>query len=142
MIVDLLHDTELEYIKMEEKTINYIKEKIQEIKMEEDTPMRLSIYDSHGKFLGYKVDSAWTLHKELYKVHSFQDERAYNPLLKNLINILNHHGDCSLDGETVINSMNELYVVAEEVDDEGNFIQGLAGYHINRKNNKQFKLVA
>ena len=121
---------------------SYVKNEVQEIKEKAEIPVRFAIYDNTGKFLGYKLDSVWTLKNEVYKVHPFRDAGINDHLLTNLVDILTNHGNCSLDGERTIDSMNELYVVVEEIGDLGNFVTGLAGYHINKKDNKWVKLAA
>lgn len=46
------------------------------------TPVRFAVYGSSGDFIGYKVDTFWTLHEAFAKIHPLEANKIIE-LLKN-----------------------------------------------------------
>lgn len=103
---------------------HYVKETLESGQV----PVRISIYDSSGNFKGYKVDSFWTLHQVLPKVHPLEDIRPSGHLLKNFLQLLND--------ESKKPKKEDLEVVVEELDSEGEPVKIAMKYHIYHSRGK------
>ncbi len=96
-------------------------------------PIRFAVYVGEGEFKGYKTNDFWNLVGEgnlNFEVHKERHALQLGAPIKNLIEIITEFSDYF--GGT------NLYVVAEQVDENGEFVEELFGYHIAKDEEGKF----
>lgn len=99
-------------------------------KTKSNTEIRFALYDSFGKFVGYKTDSQWTLSKQkrYAKVHDLSFVSPSSHLLTNLlffVNMPEYIQDRFRPSRAKLDDKGSIYVVAEEIE-TGKGLAGLA----------------
>ncbi len=131
-------------MKSDKRTTNYRKivgeiagGMVEDILDRKQIPVRIAVYDGQ-EFLGYKVDSAWTLDDVRFKAHPLKDAKPTAHLTKNLLYLINKKGynpKCS----NILNSRKKIDIVVEEIDLEGNSLREQIRYSLRAgKDNKYY----
>jgi hypothetical protein len=136
-------DKNSEEEKYQEKISSYIKREVNELLEDGSIPVRIAVYDFlSGKFKGYKVDSFWTTHKKFLKIHPLKDAQPSGHLIENLLYCLKEYSELKEDTQSSGNLLkdllywfrkpksNDLDVVVEEIDSEGNLKAVKNRYHV------------
>ena len=108
----------------EDENLKHLKEYITDIENDGSVPIRFVIYNNRGEFQGYKVDSAWDFDDYLFKPHP---DKNISNLIRNLEKILSWHNKNYPDKKI---GDRYSYIVVEQIDQNGDFVDALFGYHV------------